>query len=198
MNENNKLTKPESEPKELYVGVKEINFCKFDEDGNEVLNKDGTVKEFYLTYKADKHLSYFFEGLSEEDVEESEGPYLKTNENPTFTVDEARLIQLCIEFANNDDELLDRFKYTLYEDGFDGKIKQGYRLPDNILGSIWDKLNLILRPTVKEKITQEQVEFWLGSDNTVEEAVEILTDIANGEYEPKILSEEILDIQEQS
>ena len=26
-----------------------------------------------------------------------------------FTVDEARLIQLCLEFANNDDELLDRF-----------------------------------------------------------------------------------------
>ena len=68
------------------------------------------------------------------------------NENNTltkietpFTVDEARLIQLCLEFANNDDELLDRFKDILYEDGFDG-------LPDNILGSIWDKLNLILRP----------------------------------------------------
>ena len=57
----------------------------------------------------------------------------------TFTVDEARLIQFCLEFANNDDELLDRFKDILYEDGFDG-------LPDNILGSIWDKLNLILRP----------------------------------------------------
>lgn len=62
-----------------------------------------------------------------------------TKQEPTFTVDEARLIQLCLEFANNDDELLDRFKDILYEDGFDG-------LPDNILGSIWDKLNLILRP----------------------------------------------------
>tara|TARA_R100000808_G_scaffold24972_1_gene60030 strand:- start:4978 stop:5199 length:222 start_codon:yes stop_codon:yes gene_type:complete len=62
-----------------------------------------------------------------------------TKIEPTFTVDEARLIQLCLEFANNDDELLDRFKDILYEDGFDG-------LPDNILGSIWDKLNLILRP----------------------------------------------------
>jgi len=129
MNENNKLTKPESEPKELYVGVKEINFCKFDEDGNEVLNKDGTVKEFYLTYKADKHLSYFFEGLSEEDVEESEGPYLKTNENPTFTVDEARLIQLCIEFADSDGELCNM-----------------WNSPDEIKESILDKLNLILRP----------------------------------------------------
>ena len=27
-----------SEPKELYVGLKEISFYKFDEDGNEVLN----------------------------------------------------------------------------------------------------------------------------------------------------------------
>jgi len=70
MNENNTLTKTESEPKELYVGVKELSFYKFDEDGNEVLNEDGTVKEFYLTYKADKHLSYFLEGLCEEDVED--------------------------------------------------------------------------------------------------------------------------------
>lgn len=62
-----------------------------------------------------------------------------TKPEPTFTVDEARLIQLCLEFANNDDELLDRFKDILYEDGFDG-------LPDNILGSIWDKIGLILRP----------------------------------------------------
>ena len=38
-----------SEPKELYVGLKEISFYKFDEDGNEVLNEDGTVKKFYLT-----------------------------------------------------------------------------------------------------------------------------------------------------
>ena len=59
-----------SKTKELYVAVKELSFCKFDEDGNAGLNKDGTVKEFYLTYKADKHLSYFFEGLGEEDVEE--------------------------------------------------------------------------------------------------------------------------------
>ena len=52
--------------------------------------------------------------------------------------------------------------------------------------------------TAKEKVTQEQVEFWLGSDHTLKEAIETLTDIANGEYEPKLLSEEILDIQEQS
>ena len=59
-----------SEPKKLYVGLKAISFYKFDEDGNEVLNEDGTVKKFYLTYKADKHLGYFLEGLCEEDVEE--------------------------------------------------------------------------------------------------------------------------------
>ena len=104
-----------------------------------------------------------------------------TKPEPVFTVDEARLIQLCIEFADSDGELCNM-----------------WNSPDEIKESILDKLNLILRPTAKEKVTQEQVEFWLGSDNTVEEAVEILTDIANGEYEPKILSEEILDIQEQS
>ena len=58
--------------------------------------------------------------------------------------------------------------------------------------------NTLARPAAKEKVTQEQVEFWLGSDHTLKEAIETLTDIANGEYGPKQLSEEILGIQEQS
>ena len=49
-----------------------------------------------------------------------------------------------------------------------------------------------------EKVTQEQVEFWLGSDHTLKEAIETLTYIANGEYDPKLLSEEILDLWDQS
>ena len=58
------------EPKELYVGVYKLSFYKHDEDGNEVLNEDGTTKEFHLTYKADKHFSYFFDGLEETDLED--------------------------------------------------------------------------------------------------------------------------------
>ena len=58
--------------------------------------------------------------------------------------------------------------------------------------------NTLARPAAKEKVTQEQVEFWLGSDHTLKEAIETLTYIANGDYKPKQLSEEILDIQEQS
>ena len=52
--------------------------------------------------------------------------------------------------------------------------------------------------TAKEKVTQEQVEFWLGSDHTLKEAIATLTDIANGDYKPKQLSEEILDLWDQS
>ena len=62
-----------------------------------------------------------------------------TKPEPVFTVDEARLIQLCIEFANNDNELLYEANRILVDEGIGS-------LPDNILGSIWDKLNLILRP----------------------------------------------------
>ena len=32
------------------------------------------------------------------------------------------------------------------------------------------------------KVTEEQVEFWLGSDNRLSEAIEALTCIANGDY----------------
>ena len=35
---------------------------------------------------------------------------------------------------------------------------------------------------LKEKITQGQVEFWLGSDRPLKEAIETLTDLANGNY----------------
>lgn len=45
----------------------------------------------------------------------------------------------------------------------------------------------------KNKITPEDVLAWLGSDNTLEQAVEIITDVANGEYKPAQLRCEISD-----
>tara|TARA_B100000579_G_scaffold169608_1_gene138122 strand:- start:11752 stop:11949 length:198 start_codon:yes stop_codon:yes gene_type:complete len=59
-----------AKPKELYVGINKLTFCLHDEDGNEVLNKDGTVKEYNLTYKASKGLDWFVEGLEPTDLEE--------------------------------------------------------------------------------------------------------------------------------
>ena len=56
--------------KEQYVNVLDIKFYVCDEDGNEVLNKDGTTKEYYLTYKANKGLDWFVEGLEPSDLEE--------------------------------------------------------------------------------------------------------------------------------
>lgn len=44
-----------------------------------------------------------------------------------------------------------------------------------------------------EKVTERDTEFWLGSSNTVSEAVEVITSVANGEYKPKNLKEDILD-----
>tara|TARA_R100001530_G_C4226881_1_gene131554 strand:+ start:127 stop:309 length:183 start_codon:yes stop_codon:yes gene_type:complete len=49
----------------------------------------------------------------------------------------------------------------------------------------------------KQKVTQGQVEFWLGSDHTLKEAIEALTYIANGEYKPELLSKEVLDYSKQ-
>ena len=59
-----------AKPKELYVGINKLTFCLQDEDGNEVLNKDGTVKEYDLTYKASKGLDWFVESLEPTDLEE--------------------------------------------------------------------------------------------------------------------------------
>jgi hypothetical protein len=41
------------------------------------------------------------------------------------------------------------------------------------------------------KITTADVYNWLGSDNTIEQAIEVIADVANGDYEPKLLASEI-------
>ena len=56
-------------PTELYVAINKLSFCLHDEEGNEVLNKDGTIKEYHLTYKAGKGLDWFVEGLEPSDLE---------------------------------------------------------------------------------------------------------------------------------
>jgi hypothetical protein len=47
----------------------------------------------------------------------------------------------------------------------------------------------------KPKLTAEDVLFWLGSEARLEEAAEVIADVANGDYEPSLLREEIEDIQ---
>ena len=44
----------------------------------------------------------------------------------------------------------------------------------------------------ENKIPYELVEHWLGEDAQIEEAIDILTDIANGKYDPSLLREDIL------
>ena len=50
---------------------------------------------------------------------------------------------------------------------------------------------------MKTKITDEMVEHWLGSDVKHKDILEILTDIANGDYKPKMLWEDIASIWEE-
>jgi hypothetical protein len=44
----------------------------------------------------------------------------------------------------------------------------------------------------ENKIPYELVEHWLGGDAQIDEAIDILTDIANGKYDPSLLREDIL------
>ena len=55
--------------KELYVNVLDITFYVSDEDGNEVLNKDGTIKEFHHEGRL-KPLEYLCEDITVEDLTE--------------------------------------------------------------------------------------------------------------------------------
>ena len=55
--------------KEKYVNVLDIKFYVCDEDGNEVLNKDGTIKQFDFKGRL-KPLEYLCEDMTVEDLEE--------------------------------------------------------------------------------------------------------------------------------
>ena len=57
--------------KEMYVNVLDLIFYVCDEDGNEVLNKDGTVKQFYFDCRL-KSLEYICEDIAVEDLTEIE------------------------------------------------------------------------------------------------------------------------------
>lgn len=46
---------------------------------------------------------------------------------------------------------------------------------------------------MRNKITAQDVLAWLGSDADLEEAADILASIANGEYKPKDLRQEVSD-----
>tara|TARA_R100001510_G_C7607410_1_gene172030 strand:- start:296 stop:457 length:162 start_codon:yes stop_codon:yes gene_type:complete len=49
---------------------------------------------------------------------------------------------------------------------------------------------------MKTKITYESVEFWLGADDPLTEAIDVLTSIANGDYSPELFREEVLELKE--
>ena len=45
---------------------------------------------------------------------------------------------------------------------------------------------------MSKEITADEVKNWLGSDNTLREALETIAEIANGEFPPKALAKDIL------
>ena len=53
--------------RDLDICVWDIQFCKKDEDGNELLNDDGSVKLFQL--KREHDVSFIAEGTDHEDLE---------------------------------------------------------------------------------------------------------------------------------
>ena len=55
--------------KKYSIAVWDIQFYKVDEDGNELLNDDGSVKLYNAT---DYDCSYLAEGLDDDDLEEIE------------------------------------------------------------------------------------------------------------------------------
>ena len=59
-----------TDKKPVGVSILDIIFYKYDEDGNDILNEDGTTKEFQLKHMRFKPLEYLCEELKVDDVEE--------------------------------------------------------------------------------------------------------------------------------
>jgi len=57
--------------KPVGVSILDITFYKYDEDGNDILNKNGTSKKFRLKSFRCKPLEYLCETISIDDVEET-------------------------------------------------------------------------------------------------------------------------------
>ena len=47
------------------------------------------------------------------------------------------------------------------------------------------------------KVTAEQVELWIGSETTRSDIMELLAELANGDYDPQDFKENIIDLWEQ-
>ena len=47
----------------------------------------------------------------------------------------------------------------------------------------------------ENKLTLEQVKFWIGSDASFTDACEIIKEIANGDYDPKQLTKDINSVE---
>ena len=67
---NKELMWGQMKDKPIGVNVLDIKFYKYDEDGNDILNEDGTTKEFRLKAMRFKPLEYLCEGMDINDVEE--------------------------------------------------------------------------------------------------------------------------------
>ena len=46
---------------------------------------------------------------------------------------------------------------------------------------------------MKKNITKHKVREWLGTDNQLEEAIEIIRDMANGDYSVELLKKDIIE-----
>lgn len=93
--------------------------------------------------------------------------------------------------ADNEDDAWDNFgMYGIEEDWaiVDVRDAESFEAPDFI--NFHDRNN---NPEIIERVNHEQVEYWLGSDNPLEEAIDTLTDIANEEYKVSTFRKEVLE-----
>ena len=63
----------------------------------------------------------------------------------------------------------------------------------NDMLTIGNETKKMEKELMEEEITKEKVRQWLGTDNQLEEAIEVIYEIAIGEYSTKMLNKDIIE-----
>jgi hypothetical protein len=138
------------------VSVCNITFYKFDDDGNELLNEDGTIKEFDLKAIRFKPLEYLCEDLDADDLEEIKEIDMN---NIKFTQEDAEYLAEWFNFVNSK-------SFGILSEEFKNEVIKADIIRGNLTQLMYENSNWrIKRKYRKGKYSKATIEYVSNKEN---------------------------------
>jgi hypothetical protein len=138
------------------VAVCNITFYKFDDDGNELLNEDGTIKEFDLKAIRFKPLEYLCEDLDADDLEEIKEIDMN---NIKFTQEDAEYLAEWFNFVNSK-------SFGILSEEFKNEVIKADIIRGNLTQLMYENSNWrIKRKYRKGKYSKATIEYVSNKEN---------------------------------